>query len=115
MRMSSIFKATIVGNPSSLDDDSDEKRRSEDYISGDVGVVLDIFAKKINKTDESLILNLLEGYAFDDLNCVRIKLIRHHHDIENQRTEVQVFPVNDILENWWENIEIMTTDKKKLN
>jgi len=115
MRMSSIFKATIVGEPSSLDDDSDKKKKSEDYISGDVGIVLDIFAKKINKRNESLILNLLEGYAFDDLNSIKVKLIRHHHDIENQRTEVQIFPVNDILEKWWEDIEIMTTDKKKLN
>jgi hypothetical protein len=115
MRMSSIFKATIRGKPSEQDEIKVKRKRSKDYVDGEIGIVLDIFDKTINNFDESLILGMLEGYAFDNLNNIKVKLTRHHYTLDNPRTEVQVFAMNDVLESWWEDIEIMTTRREKLN
>ncbi len=115
MRMSSIFKATIKGKPSEQNEIQVKRKRSKDFVDGEIGIVLDIFDKTINNFDESLILEMLEGYAFNNLNNIKVKLTRHHYTLDNPRTEVQVFAMNDVLESWWEDIEIMTTRKEKLN
>ena len=115
MRMSSIFKATIIGYPSDVEEKEPKKKKSIDYISGEIGVVLDIFSKKINIQNESSILNILEGYAFDSTDNIKIKLTRHHYDTEYPRTEIQVFAMNEMLEDWWDDIQIMADDNNILN
>lgn len=115
MRMSGIFRATIIGESDNKEKIEVSQKPSKDYVSGKVGVVLDIYSSKnVYGQNESVILDLLNGYAYDE-NEVKIKLIRHHFDEENPRTEVQVFAVNEALENWWSDIEMMTQHKHKIN
>ena len=115
MRMSSIFKATIMGKPLEENEKELKKNKSKDFVEGEIGIVLDIFSKTINNSDESLILGMLEGYAFENLDSIKVKLIRHHFTLNDTRTEVQVFAMNDVLESWWGDIEIMTTRRERLN
>ena len=116
MRMSRVFRTIVSGEPASKSKNKLTRSfggKSISYqkalILGDVGVVFDVYSsvRKLD-LDESLILELLEGRAYKKNKQVKVKLIRHHLDKENPRTNIQVFKLTKGLKEWWDDIEMMT-------
>ncbi len=128
MRMSRVFRTIVSGEPASKSKNKltrNFRGKSISYqkafydqvpelgegelILGDVGVVFDVYSSVTKlDLDESLILELLEGRAYKKNKQVKVKLIRHHLDKENPRTNIQVFKLTKGLKEWWDDIEMMT-------
>lgn len=61
-------------------------------LTGDVYVVMRIFYKtNLPDLDESLILDVLQGFAYENDRQVRGKFIFHEIDKENPRSEIWIF------------------------
>ena len=85
-------------------------------LKGKVGLIIDIFSNDLHNYNESSILDLLEGNAYEKNEQVKVKLIRHHQvDKKKARTEVQVFSLFKEMNEWWQEIDYLEEDEKKIN
>ncbi|QBX32610.1 MAG: hypothetical protein GOVbin2604_62 [Gammaproteobacteria virus GOV_bin_2604] len=108
--MSNSFIKTIIKGKS-MDKSVDKNK----FLTGNVGIILDIFSNELHNIHESSILDVLEGYAYKDNKQVKIKLVRHHIDTDFERTEVKVFPLFKEIEDWWRDIEYLEHSNKDIN
>lgn len=68
-------------------------------LEGDVAMMADIYyATRRPDLDESLLLDLLQGIAYENDRQVKWKLIRHRIDKEKPRQVVTVVPISTIPE-----------------
>jgi len=109
--MSNSFIKTIIKGQS-MDNSVDKVR----MLKGKVGLIIDIFSNDLHKNTESYILELLEGRAYETIEQVQIKLIRHHKTSdEKTRSEVQVFSAFKEMEDWWKDIEHLEGEEGNVN
>ena len=108
--MSNSFIKTIIKGKS-MDKSVDKNK----FLTGNVGIILDIFSNELHNIHESSILDVLEGYAYKDNKQVKIKLVRHHIDTDFERTEVKVFPLFKEIEDWWRDIKYLEHSNKDIN
>jgi len=108
--MSNSFIKTIIKGKSM--DKSVDKTKA---LKGKVGLIIDIFSNDLHNYSESFILDLLEGNAYEKNDQVKVKLIRHHQaNDEKARTEVQIFSLFKEMHEWWQEIDYLEEDEKKI-